>query len=727
MPTLYKKTFSFLIMAGAFLPFAGNAQGIIIQSGANMVVSGAAQVIINDAGLNNSGTFTPGTGTVKLTGTTVSPSIAGATNFNHLTIDKSGQTVTLGTSANITGALTITAGTLDLGAKPLTLKSDATGTASVPTILGTLSGATNVTVERYTSDKRAWRLLSVPVSSSQTIKAAWMEGAANASSDPNAPYGTHITTYSGDPNAANFDAVKPASSIRTYAANTWTTTPNTIDLINSNPGYMLFVRGNRAINLNDITAHSAATLRINGTMKQGTQSGITINYSATDYTLVGNPFPAPLDYEYLFNNTTNLSPSFYVWDANLAGTYGVGGYRLVTRTGAGTYEQTPSGGTVAVNNSMRYIQSGQAFLANTAASGSANLVLTELCKAGSNSDLFPFGPSTLDEQMTVNMSVVETDLSVNLTDGIRAKFNTGFTAAVSEEDNFKLSNFNENLSILRDGKSLIVEKRPIIDLTDTLYLTIGNMKLKNYQFDINGIALDHPNLLAKLEDQFLANSTPLNLNGNTIYNFAVTADAASYAADRFKIVYYTSSPLPVNFSAIRAFEELNAIQVEWKVENQLNIARYEIEKSTDGRNFAKIGTQLAIGQNGSNATYKFADINPVTGNNYYRIRSIGIGTEVKLSSIVKVNIGKGAGIINVYPNPVIDNKLNLQFTAMDKGDYILRLLSANGQLVYTTAILHPGGSATQSIQLNKVQAGNYHLEIIQPNKTKTSQSLQIIN
>lgn len=676
----------------------------------NGAVSGNGTII----GSNISNLIIGGTGalgTINFNQTT-----DGTTNaLNNLTINRSpGGTLTLGNKLVLLGLYSPTAGVLTTGGN-LHLRSTATSTAMIG--IGASGGGYingNVTVERYTNDKRAWRLLAAPTIG-QTIKQAWMENAATATSNPNPDFGTHITTFYGDPNAANYDAEKPSSSIRTFVGNSWSSTPNTTTPISNNQGYMLFVRGNRTIDLNDGTAHSSATLRSTGALKQGTQSAINIPYSATDYTLVGNPFASPIDYEYLFNNSSNLASTFYLWDANLAGTYGVGGYRLVERSAANIYQQTPAGGSLAVNNSLRYIHSGQAFLVNAASAGNASLIISESAKSTQASTIFPFTPTTIDEEMTVNLSSVETNLSVNLADGIRVKYNTGYFSNVTEEDIRKLNNFNENLGINRNGQTLILEKRPVIGATDTLYLKLGNMRIKNYRLDINGISLNHPNLLGKLVDNFTGNSTPVNLNGNTIYNFTVASDINSADANRFKIVFYPSVPLPVTFTSIKATQYNNDIAVEWKVENQINIKEYEVEKSLDGRNFTKVATQIATGTNGSGAIYKWLDVQVSSGDNFYRVKSIGFGGDVQYTMIVKVKMGKGTPAITVYPNPITEKLMTIQFTNMPKGSYDIRLLNTLGQPVYNHVFIHTGGSVTQTIKLeNTLPAGNYYMEFIKP-------------
>jgi hypothetical protein len=216
----------------------------------------------------------------------------------------------------------------------------------------------------------------------------------------------------------------------------------------------------------------------------------------------------------------------------------------------------------------------------------------------------------------------------------------------------------------------------------------------------------------------------------TIYivDFSVNATPASSASDRFRIVFAApAAPLPISFTSIKAYQQGANVAVEWEVAAELNVKNYEVEKSTNGINFVKLGTQLATGNNSSDVTYNWLDVNPVSGNNFYRIRSIENSGMMKYSAIAKVNIGKLAPSFTVYPNPVTGKQVNLQFTAMDKGMYNIRLINTMGQTVYSTQYSHAGGSATQSISINGVVAGAYMMELISPDNSKQSIRLQVLN
>ena len=80
------------------------------------------------------------------------------------------------TTVNPGGALVVNGCTLTVMNNGLTVKSDATGNGRIGNSSGAITG--NVKVERYipANTSRAWRLLSIPTTTAQSINAAWQNG-----------------------------------------------------------------------------------------------------------------------------------------------------------------------------------------------------------------------------------------------------------------------------------------------------------------------------------------------------------------------------------------------------------------------------------------------------------------------------------------------------------------------------------------------------------------------
>ncbi|HEY0055782.1 MAG TPA: hypothetical protein VGB63_10530, partial [Pedobacter sp.] len=72
--------------------------------------------------------------------------------------------------------------------------------------------------------------------------------------------------------------------------------------------------------------------------------------------------------------------------------------------------------------------------------------------------------------------------------------------------------------------------------------------------------------------------------------------------------------------------------------------------------------------------------------------------EVTLTTVITSKPQPG---VKVYPNPVIDNNMNVQFNNVPKGVYVARLVNLAGQTVFSTNLSHPGDSANYKISINQ--------------------------
>jgi hypothetical protein len=636
----------------------------------------------------------------------------------------SGSNVTLtntsGLILNPAARLTVGLGSeVNLNGNALTLKSDATGTASIGETNGTISNATNVTVERYIGPaRRAWRLLTAPLQSgAATIYNSWQEAGAAAS----AGKGTHIT---GGTLANGFDqnAISNPSILQyTNATDALTVPANTnATAVSSQPGWFLFVRGDRTINLAQGSAATpnATVLRANGILKQGIQP--TIAVAAANSTLVGNPFASPIDWSLISaGNRTNVANRFYVWDPKLSGANGVGGYVLFDANTATPFTPNVGGGSYTTGVPNTLIQSGQAFFVNsTGAAGS--LILMENIKSATNQQVFRLNGG-VTEQLHTQLMVVENG-TPSPVDGVYSVFHETGSESVTGEDAPKLNNFNENLSIKRNNKQLALEKRPLVDANDTIFLNLTGMKTTAYQFAFTPTNLAASGLTAYMEDAYLQTRTAISLSNSSSIDFNVNSDVASFAADRFRVVFKTAAVLPVNFTTIKAAKKASDIEVEWKVASEQNIRSYEVEKSVDGRKFDKMQTVTAKSNNGAAVSYTSLDVAPNNSANYYRIKAVENSNAYKYSAVVKVNLQKENAEISVYPNPAKDKLLNIQMINKAKGVYAVQLINSLGQVVHSKLINHDGGSATQTLQLSSAVAkGVYQMIISGGEMTQTQQ------
>lgn len=296
----------------------------------------------------------------------------------------------------------------------------------------------------------------------------------------------------------------------------------------------------------------------------------------------------------------------------------------------------------------------------------------------------------------------------SLIDGTLTDVDETYSNSIDNMDVRKTMNESENMSIWSGGKHLIVERKQPFCTTDTVFYNLTGMKQQPYEFRFLPLNLS-PDLTAFLIDSYLHTSTAVDLTTNTTIAFSVTAAAGSQAANRFMLVFKTSAVLPVNITSINANRNADrSVAISWKVENELNIEKYTIERSADGTSF----TGIMNASPESATSYTRNDLSPLAGDNFYRIKAETIGGRLQYSAIIKVAPGKNNSSISIYPNPVVNKKMQVQFSGYKKGTYQMQLFNKMGQMIWQGTTQVNTGSSVTSIQLNdNTPRGIYQLRI----------------
>ncbi|RYY54929.1 MAG: hypothetical protein EOO09_12415, partial [Chitinophagaceae bacterium] len=130
----------------------------------------------------------------------------------------------------------------------------------------------------------------------------------------------------------------------------------------------------------------------------------------------------------------------------------------------------------------------------------------------------------------------------------------------------------------------------------------------------------------------------------------------------FNPFYNQEIALPLDFLSFAVNRSGEAALLTWSTENEVNTSRFDVQWSTDGRNYRSIGTVSSLSTGGVHQ-YDFTHNNPSAGINYYRIRQLDIDGKSSMSTVVILD-GRQTGSLQVSPNPVSD-KLRIRFAGSD--------------------------------------------------------------
>ena len=176
--------------------------------------------------------------------------------------------------------------------------------------------------------------------------------------------------------------------------------------------------------------------------------------------------------------------------------------------------------------------------------------------------------------------------------------------------------------------------------------------------------------------------------------------------------------LPVKFIGITAsLDGKTSAAVKWTVATPtVNSDKFEIEYSTDGRNWKTAGTIKIINTNQGN--YNFLHTNIPGGNIYYRIKETDIdGAYIYSNIVLLVNKNKSASPA-IFPNPA-NNQLTVTVPANGSGKTQLILYDAVGRRLSSSLIT----GTTHNINTTTLPNGSYLLKIINNGMAATQKVL----
>ncbi len=111
--------------------------------------------------------------------------------------------------------------------------------------------------------------------------------------------------------------------------------------------------------------------------------------------------------------------------------------------------------------------------------------------------------------------------------------------------------------------------------------------------------------------------------------------------------------LPVTLQSFDLNQEITQVNLNWTTGSEQNTTIFDIERSTDGLNFLKIGEITAAGSSSSLIKYSFTDVDPRPGINYYQLKiNYSDGTSDRSQVLLTEELGGNtSGLLGIYPSP----------------------------------------------------------------------------
>ncbi len=219
---------------------------------------------------------------------------------------------------------------------------------------------------------------------------------------------------------------------------------------------------------------------------------------------------------------------------------------------------------------------------------------------------------------------------------------------------------------------------------------------------------------------------PTSGSGTILANltFVGAAPTGDNPANNSSSAGITSATTPVVLSEFNTLLVNCEPFLKWTTESEINSDRFEIERSNTGRNdWTKIGTLPAQGFSTRKTEYSLTDKNLVAAAEkvLYRLKMIDKDGKFTYSMVLPVSLNCNKPEVNIFPNPVQNDRLYVSITGA-KGQTEAVLLNLAGQVILKNKVTN----GTNKIDVSTIANGVYVLTVTDAGSNGISQKTKVL-
>jgi predicted secreted protein len=181
--------------------------------------------------------------------------------------------------------------------------------------------------------------------------------------------------------------------------------------------------------------------------------------------------------------------------------------------------------------------------------------------------------------------------------------------------------------------------------------------------------------------------------------------------------------LPLDLLSFTGKEDPAGNVLAWTSANEINVASYIVERSSDAVHFTSVGIVTATGNSIAQQQYQFTDAKNITSPiGYYRLKMTDDDGSFKYSNIVNIINRSGVtGNYSIFPNPVVGSDLSITTQNVAVNKVLINITDVSGKVWYAGSLdagVLNSGKAT--IGVGVLSKGTYFLRISDEKTTATS-------
>lgn len=207
--------------------------------------------------------------------------------------------------------------------------------------------------------------------------------------------------------------------------------------------------------------------------------------------------------------------------------------------------------------------------------------------------------------------------------------------------------------------------------------------------------------------------------GGTWYNYfqpGQTFNATGFpqsitlAPGEYRVFLSSFVVVPVDILSFTGQNNGGTNLLKWSVQNEQDLAYYELQRSDDGVDFVSVSDITATGRSSYDYTDDISRVYaPVL---YYRLRCVDRDGNYKFSNVVRINVGKTAWFADASPNP-FGEQLNIRIQSPVQERAMMQVTDMSGRIILTRSVmLQKGFNILQLPEAANMQSGLYNVNIL---------------
>ena len=184
----------------------------------------------------------------------------------------------------------------------------------------------------------------------------------------------------------------------------------------------------------------------------------------------------------------------------------------------------------------------------------------------------------------------------------------------------------------------------------------------------------------------------------------ITAEHDGLLATKIISVTIVSGSLPITLLNFSGTFFQSDVHLNWQTSQEINTSHFIIERSLDGNIFSSIGRVSASGNSSASISYSFADLQPIQGKNFYRLKMVDQDGKFTYSNVIAIRLNEKSKKFQVFPNPA-NEVLNVRASGNNE-TATLQIVDASGRKLKEKKI-NLNGNTSFSIDIKDLPKGVY--------------------